>query len=417
MRERLTAKQVENGKPGRHGDGGGLWLEVSTSGARHWTLRYQINGRARWMGLGSAGVVTLAHARERARLARLALLDGIDPLEARRAQRAEQRRIQAATIIFREAAKAVIESRESDWSGEHARQWRVSIAEVDSTLGSFPVAAIDTALVLKAVEPIWRRAQTTGNRTRQRIEVVLDWATARGARSGENPARWDGHLEHLLKDSHKVKHHEAMPYNAVPGFMGELRTRPGTAARALEFLVLCASRSGEVLGARWSEIDIDQKIWTIPAARMKADKDHTVPLATAALKILAGQSRNSEFVFAAPRSGRAMERHALADVMKAMERHETVHGFRSSFSDWAADNTAFPQEVRQQALAHAIPNKVEAAYRRGALLEKRRRLMADWATFCAALVGDVVLLEPTWRKRDGRKLVFETLAAIQSDHA
>jgi integrase len=417
MRERLTAKQVENAKPGRHGDGGGLWLEVSTSGARHWTLRYQINGRARWMGLGSAGVVTLAHARERARLARLALLDGIDPLEARRAQRAEQRRIQAATIIFREAAKAVIESRESDWSGEHARQWRVSIAEVDSTLGSFPVAAIDTALVLKAVEPIWRRAQTTGNRTRQRIEVVLDWATARGARSGENPARWDGHLEHLLKDSHKVKHHEAMPYNAVPGFMGELRTRPGTAARALEFLVLCASRSGEVLGARWSEIDIDQKIWTIPAARMKADKDHTVPLATAALKILAGQSRNSEFVFAAPRSGRAMERHALADVMKAMERHETVHGFRSSFSNWAADNTAFPQEVRQQALAHAIPNKVEAAYRRGALLEKRRRLMADWATFCAALVGDVVLLEPTWRKRDGRKLVFETLAAIQSDHA
>jgi integrase len=417
MRERLTAKQVENARPGRHGDGGGLWLEVSTSGARHWTLRYQINGRARWMGLGSAGVVTLAHARERARLARLALLDGIDPLEARRAQRAEQRRIQAATIIFREAAKAVIESRESDWSGEHARQWRVSIAEVDSTLGSFPVAAIDTALVLKAVEPIWRRAQTTGNRTRQRIEVVLDWATARGARSGENPARWDGHLEHLLKDSHKVKHHEAMPYNAVPGFMGELRTRPGTAARALEFLVLCASRSGEVLGARWSEIDIDQKIWTIPAARMKADKDHTVPLATAALKILAGQSRNSEFVFAAPRSGRAMERHALADVMKAMERHETVHGFRSSFSDWAADNTAFPQEVRQQALAHAIPNKVEAAYRRGALLEKRRRLMADWATFCAALVGDVVLLEPTWRKRDGRKLVFETLAAIQSDHA
>lgn len=417
MRERLTAKQVENAKPGRHGDGGGLWLEVSTSGARHWTLRYQINGRARWMGLGSAGVVTLAHARERARLARLALLDGIDPLEARRAQRAEQRRIQAATIIFREAAKAVIESRESDWSGEHARQWRVSIAEVDSTLGSFPVAAIDTALVLKAVEPIWRRAQTTGNRTRQRIEVVLDWATARGARSGENPARWDGHLEHLLKDSHKVKHHEAMPYNAVPGFMGELRTRPGTAARALEFLVLCASRSGEVLGARWSEIDIDQKIWTIPAARMKADKDHTVPLATAALKILAGQSRNSAFVFAAPRSGGPMERHALADVMKAMERHETVHGFRSSFSDWAADNTAFPQEVRQQALAHAIPNKVEAAYRRGALLEKRRRLMADWATFCAALVGDVVLLEPTWRKRDGRKLVFETLAAIQSDHA
>jgi integrase len=395
MRERLTAKQVESAKPGRHGDGGGLWLEVSASGARHWTLRFQINGRARWMGLGGAEVVTLADARERARLARLALLDGIDPLEARRAQRAEQRRAQAATITFREAAKAVIETRESDWSAEHARQWRASIAEVGSILGSLPVAAIDTALVLRAVEPIWRRAQTTGDRTRQRIEVVLDWATARGARSGDNPARWNGHLEHLLRDSHKVQHHEAMPYTAVPGFMGELRARPGTAARALEFLVLCASRSGEVLGARWTEIDIGQKTWTIPAARMKADKDHTVPLAPAPLKILAAQARNSEFVFAAPRSGRAMERHALADMMKVMGRRETVHGFRSSFSDWAADNTAFPQEVREQALAHAIPNKVEAAYRRGGLLEKRARLMADWSRFCstpAARGADVVPL-------------------------
>ena len=395
MRERLTAKQVEYAKPGRYGDGGGLWLEVSASGARHWTLRYQINRRARWMGLGGAEVVTLADARERARLARLALLDGIDPLEARRAQRAEQRRAQAATITFREAAKAVIETRESDWSAEHARQWRASIAEVDSTLGSLPAAAIDTALVLKAVEPIWRRAQTTGDRTRQRIEVVLDWATARGARSGDNPARWNGHLEHLLKDSHKLKHHEAMPYNAVPSFMGELRARPGTAARALEFLVLCAARSGELLGARWSEIDIGQEIWTIPATRMKANKEHIVPLAPAALKILTRQPLNSDFVFAAPRSSGAMERHALADVMKGMGRRETVHGFRSSFSDWAADSTAFPQEVREQVLAHAIPNKVEAAYRRGALLEKRRRLMVDWATFCtvpAVPAGDVVLL-------------------------
>jgi integrase len=395
MRERLTAKQVDHAKPGRHGDGGGLWLEVSSTGAKHWTLRYQINGRSRWMGLGSAEVVTLADARERARLARLALLDGIDPLEARRAERAERRRAQATTITFREAAKVVIESRESDWSAEHARQWRASLAEADSVLGSLPVAAIDTALVLKAVEPIWRRAQTTGDRTRQRIEVVLDWATARGARSGDNPARWNGHLEHLLKHNHKVKHHEAMPYNVVPGFMSELRARSGTAARALEFLILCASRSGEVLGARWGEIDIDQKAWMVPAARMKANKDHTIPLAPAALKILAAQSHDSESVFAAPRSGGALERHALADLMKAMGRRETVHGFRSSFSDWAADNTAFPQEVREQALAHAIPNKVEAAYRRGALLEKRRRLMAEWATYCDATatpVGDVVRL-------------------------
>jgi integrase len=400
MRERLTAKQVEKAKPGRYGDGGGLWLQVSASGSRSWLLRYQRHGKARWMGLGSAKLVTLVDARERARLERVRLLDGIDPLQARRERHAEQRRAEASAITFREAAKAVIEARESDWNAEHARQWRASIAEVDSTLGALPVAVIDTALVLKAVEPIGRRAQTTGDRTRQRIEVVLDWATARGARSGDNPARWNGHLEHLLKDNHKVKHHDAMPYNAVPGFMGELRARPGTAARALEFLVLCASRSGEVLGARWEEIDLGQKTWTVPPVRLKTgkkqpDKPHVVPLAPAALKILAAQSRNSEFVFAAPRSGGPMERHALADVMKAMGRRETVHGFRSSFSDWAADNTAFPQEVREQALAHAIPNKVEAAYRRGALLEKRRRLMADWATFCAAgaaPVGDVVPL-------------------------
>jgi integrase len=237
--------------------------------------------------------------------------------------------------------------------------------------------------VLRAVEPIWRRAQTTGDRTRQRIEVVLDWATARGARSGDNPARWKGHLEHLLKDCHRVRHHEAMPYDAIPEFMAELRARAGTAARALEYLVLCASRSGEVLGATWPEIDVDRNTWTIPAGRMKANKDHTVPLSPAALEILAAQSRETKFVFAAPRSGAAMERHALADVMKAMGRRETVHGFRSTFSDWAADNTGYPQEVREQALAHAIPSKVEAAYRRSALLEKRRRLMCDWAAFCA----------------------------------
>jgi integrase len=387
MRERLTARQVQHATPGRYGDGGGLWLEVSPSGARHWTLRYQLQGRARWMGLGSAEVLALADARERARVARLALLDGIDPLEARQAQRAEQRRAEAATITFREAAKVVIENREGVWNAEHARQWRASIAEVDRVLGSLPVAAIDTPLVLKAVEPIWRRAETTADRTRQRIEVVLDWATARGARQGDNPARWKGHLEHLLKDQHKVTHHEAVPYNELPEFMGALRARSGTAARALEFLVLCASRSGEVLGARWSEIDLNQKTWTVPPERLKTgkkqpDKPHVVPLSPAALKILAGQSRDSEFVFAAPRTGKQMERHALRDALKAMGRSETVHGFRSSFSDWAADNTAFPQEVREHSLAHAIPNKVEAAYRRGALLEKRRRLMDAWAKFC-----------------------------------
>jgi integrase len=383
MRDKLTKLQVMHAKPGRYCDGGNLWLEVGASGSRSWTLRYQRHGKPHWMGLGSVETLSLADARERARLERVRLLDGIDPLQARHARHAEQRRTDASTITFRQAAKTVIEARESEWNGEHARQWRASVAEVDSALGGIPVAVIDTALVLKAVEPIWKRAQTTGDRTRQRIEVVLDWATARGARQGDNPARWKGHLEHLLKDSHKVVHHEAMPYTAIAGFMSELRACPGLTARALEFCVLCASRSGEVLGARWSEIDLGQKTWTIPASRMKADKDHVVPLSAPALKILAGQPRRGQYVFPAPSTGGPMERHALADLMKkVMGRSETVHGFRSTFADWAADNTAYPQEVREQALAHSIPNKVEAAYRRGGLLEKRRRLMSEWATFC-----------------------------------
>jgi integrase len=394
MRDKLTKLQVMHAKPGRYGDGGGLWLQVGSTGGKSWLLRYQRHGKAHWMGLGSADTLTLAQARERARLERVRLLDGIDPLAFRREREAEQRRAEAAGITFREAAKAVIQARESEWSAEHARQWRASIAEVDRILGSIPVGGIDTALVLKAVEPIWRRAQTTGDRTRQRIEVVLDWATARGARQGENPARWKGHLEHLLKDGHKVVHHRAMPYTDVPGFVGELRARPGTAARALEFLVLCAARTAEVLDALWSEIDLDAKTWTIPANRMKGGKEHVVPLSPAALRILAGQPRG-RYVFPAPRTGLPMERHAFADVMRAMGRRETVHGFRSSFADWAADNTAYPQEVREQCLAHAIPNKVEAAYRRGALLDKRRRLMGAWADYCgkpAATGGKVVAL-------------------------
>jgi integrase len=384
MHHKLTKLQVTNAKPGRYCDGGGLWLQVGAGGTGSWLLRYQRHGKAHWMGLGSTNLIGLAEARERARLERVRLLDGVDPLQARRERLAEQRRAEASAITFREAAKAVMEARESEWSAEHARQWRASIAEVASTLGSLPVAVIDTALVLKAVEPIWRRAQTTGDRTRQRIEVVLDWATARGAREGLNPARWKGHLEHLLKDTHKVVHHQAMPYMAVGAFLDELRERPGVTARALEFLILCASRSAEVLGARWEEIDIGAKTWTIPAARMKADKPHVVPLSPAALRILAGQPHKGQYVFPAPSAGKAMERHALADLMKkVMGRTETTHGFRSTFTDWAADNTAYPQEVREQCLAHAIPSKVEAAYRRGALLEKRRRLMAEWANFCA----------------------------------
>jgi integrase len=387
MRQRLNAKKVETAKPGRYCDGGGLWLEVSPSGRKHWTLRYQLNGRARWMGLGSVEVVGLAEARERARVARLALVDGKDPIEARRAQRAEQWRQEASAITFREAAKAVIAAREANWNAEHARQWRASVAEVDPVLGSLPVAAIHTPLVLRAVEPIWKRAQTTGDRTRQRIEVVLDWATARGARSGDNPARWKGLLEHLLADNHTVKHHPALPYTELPAFMTTLRQREGTSFRALEFAILTVMRTDAVLGARWDEIA--DGVWTVPPERLKTrkkrqpDKPHPIPLPESALEILSGLPRTSAYVFTSRRrTGQRMNDKALDDALKEINDKVTVHGFRSTFSDWAADNTAFPQEVREQALAHAIFSKVEAAYRRGALLEKRKRLMADWARFC-----------------------------------
>jgi integrase len=394
---KLTKVFVERQRrAGRYGDGDGLVLEIGPTGAKSWTLRYQRNGRAHWMGLGSVSVVSLPEARERARLERVRLLDGVDPLEARRAQRAEQAKAAAATITFRDAAARVIEDREAGWSAEHARQWRASIAEVDPVLGAIPVAKIDTPLVLKAIEPIWKRAQVTSDRTRKRIEVVLDWATARGAREGDNPARWKGHMQHLLKDNHAVEHHEAMPYTAVASFMADLRGRPGITARALEFLVLCAARSGEVLGARRDEIDLKAKTWTIPASRMKAKKEHVVPLSPAALKILADLPRTGTHVFT--HGGKQMERHALADLMKkVMGRSETVHGLRSTFADWAADNTAYPQEVREQALAHAISKATEKAYRRGQLLDKRARLMAEWARYCAApaaSAGKVVPIRP-----------------------
>jgi integrase len=264
-------------------------------------------------------------------------------------------------------------------------------------LGRIPVAAIDTPLVLKAIEPLWRKRQVTADRTRERVKAVLDWAAARDMREGENPARWKGHLQHLLADTHKVKHHAAMPYTEVAAFMGELRARTGVSARALEFAMLTASRSGEVIGARWDELDMAGKTWTVPAGRMKGRREHVVPLSSAALAILAKLPRAGEYVFA--HDGERMERHALADMLKAMGRTETVHGFRSSFADWAADCTAYPQEVREQALAHAIPGKVEKAYRRGQLLEKRARLMAEWARYCAkpaAPTGKVVPLRGAW---------------------
>ena len=335
----LTKRDIQTAPTGRHGDGGGLYLQVTPSGTRSWLLRYKRQGRSHWMGLGSADTLTLAEARERARLERVRLLDGIDPLLARRADR------RRAEVTFRACGEAVIESRKATWSAESYRQWTVTLAEhAYPAFGDLPVAMIDTPLVMKAVEPLWKTKQVTADRLRQRIEAVLDWATARGHRSGDNPARWRAHLQHLLTDTAKVEHHAALPYAELPAFMATLRARPGIAARALEFTISTAVRSGETLGAKWSEIDGDT--WTIPAERMKADRPHTVPLVPAVQRLLDGLPRVGEYVFGSPRHpGRPMEKHAMGDALKAMGASVTVHGFRSTFRDWAAETTAFPPAV------------------------------------------------------------------------
>jgi integrase len=399
MRDKLTKARVEREKrPGRYGDGGGLWLQVSPSGTKSWLLRYQMHGRARHMGLGAFPDVPLANARERARLARLRLSEGVDPIEERNARRAEQRRAVAATVTFRQAALAVIADREASWNREHHRQW-VSTLEKFAfpILGRLPVAAIDTPLVLKCVEPIWKNKQVTADRLRQRIQVVLNWAAARGYRIGDNPARWRGHLEHILKDDVAVQHLAALPYPDIPEFMHRLRDREGVAPRALEFTILSSCRTSEVLGAEWTEIK--DGLWTIPAQRMKTDKSHVVPLCDRVHELLDGLPRESQWIFVGARPGRPLERHAMLDTLKAMGVAATVHGFRSSFRDWAAEQTAYPREVCEMALAHSIPNKVEASYRRGDLLEKRRRLMEEWARYCGGLPqrGELVPL----RKMDG----------------
>jgi integrase len=331
--------------------------------------------------------LTVEEARERARLERVRLLDGIDPLQARRDRHAEQRRTEAGAWTFRQCAEAVIASREKTWSRESYRQWTATLADhAYPAFGSLPVAMIDTPLVMKAVEPLWKRAQVTGDRLRQRIECVLDWATARGYRTGDNPARWRGHLQHLLVDTAKVEHLAAMSYAELPAFMRTLRQRPGMAARALEFTILTTVRSNEALGAKWAEIDGD--IWTVPGERTKTRKPHAVPLSLPARRLLDALPKVGEFVFDSPeRPGRKMEKHAMSEALKAMGANATVHGFRSTFRDWASETTAYPHSVCEMALAHSIPNAIEKAYRRGDLLEKRRRLMTDWARHCGAAQG------------------------------
>lgn len=374
-----------------YADGGGLYLQVRNSTSKSWIFRYKLGGRAREMGLGSLALVSLANARELANEARKQCFDGTDPIESKREQRAEHvaEQREARVPTFDEATSAYLLSNSAAWkNAKHTKQWSSTLKTYASPhFGKWPVDQIDLGAVLKALQPIWTTKTETAGRVRGRIEAVLDWSTVLGHRSGDNPARWRGNLDKVLPMQSrvsKVKHHAALPFDAVPAFVRDLSQRTETSARALLFTVLTAARTSEVLGMRWSEIDLDKAVWTVPAARMKAGRVHRVPLAVPVVALLQelAQGASNDLVFPGPRDDRPLSINAMPAVLKRMKMVDvTVHGFRSSFRDWAAEKTDTANEVVEAALAHTIGNKVEAAYRRGDLFEKRQTLMASWATF------------------------------------
>lgn len=377
-------------KPGYYGDGGGLWLQVSKSGTKSWIFRFTLARKQREMGLGSVHTVDLAAARAKAKECRMSLLEGIDPLDARQASKVANALSKARLITFDQCASAYIAAHRSSWKNvKHASQWENTLRTyAGPIIGTLPVAAVDTSLVVKVLSAIWQDKTETATRLRGRIESILDWATVSGYRNGDNPARWRGHLENLLANPNKiapVKNHPALPWQEVGAFMMELSQRDGIAARAAEFAILTAARSGEVRGATWAEIDLNGRIWTIPAERMKAGKEHRVPLSTAAVALLDAMPRLGTLAFPGRKHDAALSDMSLTAVLRRMGRTDvTIHGFRSSFRDWCAESVAnaFSREVCEHALAHSLPDKVEAAYRRGDLLEKRAVLMQAWADYC-----------------------------------
>lgn len=399
----LTPLQVKNAKPGRHADGEGLYLLVKDTGARSWVFRFMLNGKARDVGLSrcpeaiailqktGGEELTLAQARDVAAIYRLKVKAGIDPLvereETAKRAAAEQQAHQAASVTFRAMAETFLEAKEDSWrNSKHRQQWHNTLATyVYPVIGDMVVGEIGTPHVLQVLESIWKDKAETASRVRGRIETILDAAKVRGYRTGENPARWRGHLAQILPMRTKLSrgHHKAASYSEVPEIIATLRGRRAMAALAMEFTILTAARTGEVIGATWSEVDLDKAIWAVPADRMKAAREHRVPLSPRLLEILAETKKlGSQFLFPGPRGGQ-LSGMAMSMLLRRMNVDATVHGFRSSFRDWAAECTGYPHEVCEMALAHTIANKAEAAYRRGDMFEKRRRLMTDWADFCA----------------------------------
>jgi integrase len=404
---RFSAKEVERLKtPGRHSDGGGLYLAIDENGRRRWVFMYVRRGRRVELGLGGGRDLLLAAARTEATALRAMLASGEDPKAARAKEEVP---------TFGECADAYVETMQSSWRNpKHAAQWSMTLKTYAKPIRNRLVDEITTQDILDILQPLWKRVPETAKRLRGRIENVLDAAKAKGQRSGENPARWRGHLDQLLPKRQQLTrgHHVALPYEGVPAFKEELRTRTAVAARALEFTILTACRTSEVLGAKWDEIDLEKCVWIIPANRMKAAREHRVPLSQRCLEILQGMQPEGEenqeqdqrknraqdkkdFVFPGPKSGESLSTMAMAMLLRRMKSEVTVHGFRSSFRDWASETTGFPHEVCEMALAHTITNKAEAAYRRGDLFEKRRKLMAAWANYCQT--RKVVLFRQTAR--------------------
>jgi integrase len=391
---RLTAVGINRLKaPGLYSDGGNLNFRIANAGSRSWVFRFAKNGRTRDAGLGPYPEVSLADARIKAFEWRKLLVAGIDPLDQRNAARASDLVAASKSVTFDDCLAGYVAAHESAWrSVKHAKQWRASLtAYASPVFGRLPVSAIDTAMVMRVLEPIWAFKPTTASRVRGRVENVLDWAKVRGYRRDENPARWKGHLDHLLPSKSKVQaieHHAAMPYAEIGGFMGQLREKPNISARALEFLILTGARSGEVIGVTWDEIDLTAKVWVVPAFRMKAKREHRVPLTAAVLAVLKAMEaiRQSDYVFPGIGGGR-LGINSLHFLLSTMGEGVSVHGFRSTFRDWAAERTALPRELAEMALAHSVGSAVEAAYRRTDLFDKRRRLMEAWAEFCGRRDG------------------------------
>jgi integrase len=386
---RLNARAVTTiTKRGRHADGGGLYLSISPNGGRRWVFLFRWHGKPTEIGFGSARDVTLARARELAAQARARLAEGTNPRGARRIT-------EGAT--FGECADRIIEAMSPSWRNEkHGAQWKMTLREYAAPIRGLPVDKVTTDDVLAILKPLWNEKPETASRLRGRLERVLDAAKAQGLRSGENPARWRGHLDHLLPQPKKLArgHHPAMPYEDVASFVARLQEREANSALALELCILTAARSGEILGMRWSEIDLDKQIWTVPANRMKAGREHRVPLSQRAIAILSQleELKAGDFVFPGQARDKPLSNMAMEMVLRRMKIDDaTVHGFRSSFRDWAGNVSNFPREVVETALAHVIGDKAEQAYRRSDALEKRRQLMEAWAAYCERkAAGNVV---------------------------